>query len=265
MIAALSKYHRLFLLEAQATLSLRLHPFLQTLVFMVPVVGKILFWKAVYRSSDGDIGGYDEHDMVLYLIASSLVTELTWAYGGFIREEIRSGGLSVYLLRPASFLMTHLFTWSGNMVPRWASASILVTGALVFFRDDIRLSPDWWIYPAALVAILVTFLLKFLFNYCMSLISFWTEGSLPLVRHVGLLLGGSLVPLSFLPDLLQVAAGALPFAYMLYFPTTVLMGRVDPVAYLQGLAVQVFWIAVFAGLAQIMWRRGLRRYVAYGG
>ena len=87
MITTLRKYHRLFLLEAQNTLALRIHPFLQTLVFMVPVVGKILFWKAVYRSSDGDIGGYDEHDMVLYLIAVTLVNELTWAFGADFGEN----------------------------------------------------------------------------------------------------------------------------------------------------------------------------------
>ena len=187
-------------------------------------------------------------------------------FGGFIREDIRTGGLSAYLLRPASYLKTHLFTWSGNMVPRWASAAILVAIALVFYRDDIRLSTELWIYPAAVIAILVTFLLKFLFSFCMSLIAFWTEsGGLPLISQLGQLLGGSLVPLSFLPGVLQIAAGALPFAYMLYFPTMVLMGRVDPVGFLEGLAVQALWIAVFAGLTQIVWRRGLKRYVAYGG
>lgn len=43
------------------------------------------------------------------------------------------------------------------------------------------------------------------------------------------------------------------------------MGHVEPSAYLEGLAVQLLWIAAFAGLAQVIWRRGLRRYVAYGG
>ena len=77
MIGDLRKYRRLFWLEAQSKLALRLHPFLQTLVFLVPVVGKIYFWKAVYRSVDGEIGGYDLHDMVLYLLVSAVVTELT--------------------------------------------------------------------------------------------------------------------------------------------------------------------------------------------
>ena len=265
MIATFRKYRRFFLLEAQDKLSLRLHPFLQTLVFMVPVVGKILFWKAVYRAGDGDIAGYDQHDMVLYLIAITLVNELTWAYGGFIKGDIRSGGLTAYLVRPASYLKTQFFFWSGNMVPRWGSAVILVSVALVFFRDSVRLSSDLWIYPAALVAILVTFILKFLFSFCVSLVAFWSESNLPLVPQIGQLLGGSLVPLTFLPDLLQSAAMMLPFAYMLYFPATVLMGKLDPVAFVQGLGVQVLWIAVFAGLSQIMWRRGLKRYVAYGG
>lgn len=179
MIADLRKYHRLFLLEAQSKLSIRLHPFLQTLVFVIPVVGKILFWKAVYSASDGDIGGFDVRDMVFYLIVTTLVVESTWAYGGFVREDIRGGGLTMHLLRPASYLKTRFSEWTGNMVPRWASVAILVLILVLAFRDDVRLPTDLWIYPAALVAIFQTYLLKFLFSFCTSLLAFWTESSPP--------------------------------------------------------------------------------------
>jgi len=265
MIADLRKYHRLFLLEAQAKLSIRLHPFLQTLVFMVPVVGKILFWKAVYRASDGDIGGFDMRDMVFYLIATAMVQDATWAYGGFIRDDICRGGLTMHLLRPASYFKTRFSEWSGNMVPRWGSVAILGLMLLLVFRNEVRLPSELWIYPAALVATLQTYLLKFVFSFCMSLLCFWTESSPPLIGHIGQLLGGSLVPLSFLPGVLQSVAGILPFQYMLYFPATVLMGKVSPAGFLEGLAVQALWIAAFGALARIMWRRGVPRYVAYGG
>ena len=43
------------------------------------------------------------------------------------------------------------------------------------------------------------------------------------------------------------------------------MGKVSPSGFVLGLAVQALWIAVFGGLAQIMWRRGVPRYIAYGG
>jgi ABC-2 type transport system permease protein len=150
------------------------------------------------------------------------------------------------------------------MVPRWASCAVLVSIALVFYRDDVRLSSEWWIYPAGLLAVLITFLLKFLYSFCISLMAFWETG-IPLIGHVQRLLSGGLVPLTFLPGFLENTSERLPFAYMLYFPTTVLIGRVDPTAYLEGLTIQLLWIAVFAGLAQVIWRRGLRRYVAFGG
>ena len=86
-------------------------------------------------------------------------------------------------MRPASYLKTQLFTWTGNMVPRWASCAVLVSIALVFYRDDVRLSSEWWIYPAGLLAVLITFLLKFLYSFCISLMAFWETG-IPLIGHV---------------------------------------------------------------------------------
>lgn len=268
MIGPLWKYRRVFLAEARSRLlTHRLHPFLQTLVFVVPIVGQLFFWQAVYRASDsGVIGGFDSRDMMAYLLAACLVDQLTWAYGGFITSDIRSGELTQRLLRPANYLKMHFFSWCANLVPRWISAFILVGGLLLFFGEYVRLSTDLWVYPAGLLAILTTFLLKYMF-YCgfISLLSFWTQGGVPLLPHAVNLFSGRLVPLTFLPVALQSVADVLPFRYMLYFPATVLMGHVEPMDFVHGLAVQLVWIGGFASLAQLLWRRGIRHYVAFGG
>jgi ABC-2 type transport system permease protein len=68
-----------------------------------------------------------------------------------------------------------------------------------------------------------------------------------------------------LPGVMQVAAIALPFRYMVGFPVEVLSGHLDPAGLAQGFAIQLGWLAVALAFSALLWRRGLRRYEAVGG
>ena len=58
---------------------------------------------------------------------------------------------------------------------------------------------------------------------------------------------------------------ALPFQYLAYFPAVVFLGRMKGVELVQGLAVQLAWAIVLIFVTRWLYRRGLRRYSAYGG
>jgi ABC-2 type transport system permease protein len=51
----------------------------------------------------------------------------------------------------------------------------------------------------------------------------------------------------------------------MFFPVSIYLGRTTGGALWQGLLVQTLWVMLAYGLARWVWRRGIRRYAAYGG
>lgn len=264
MRAKIVKYRRYVLLVAQECFAIRFHIFFQVMIAWFPVIAQIIFWKAVYGMRDDEIGGFDVNDTVLYWIIIRLVAETTWPWGGRLRDDIRQGGLTDYLLKPVNYQMACFSINAGFMVTRWIGSLIMVAIVLAFFRGDVHLSSDVWIYPAGLLAIVLTFILRYLFQFCLGLMEFWTESYPPLLGQAHRLFGGGVVPLTFLPEVLQRLTDVLPFKYMSYFPTIVLMGKVQPASFARGIAIQILWVIALGCVTQLLWRKGLKRYVAYG-
>jgi ABC-2 type transport system permease protein len=80
-----------------------------------------------------------------------------------------------------------------------------------------------------------------------------------------LLLSGRLVPMSLLPPWAQRLADFLPFQWTFGFPIEALVGALPPERLIGGLGMQLLWAALGAGLVQLVWRAGVRRYGAVGG
>jgi ABC-2 type transport system permease protein len=63
------------------------------------------------------------------------------------------------------------------------------------------------------------------------------------------------------PEVLKL----LPFQYLAYFPAAVLLGKVEGADLARGLLIELGWAVVLVLLSRWLFRRGLRRYSAYGG
>jgi ABC-2 type transport system permease protein len=72
-------------------------------------------------------------------------------------------------------------------------------------------------------------------------------------------------PLSLLPDGVQSLVTALPFAYETYYPSLILLQRVDASEAMRVVGMQLLWVVTLFAAVRVAWSRGLRRYAAYGG
>ena len=176
MLADLCRYRRYTTLRVTSSFLVRIHPFLQILTFIIPIVAQIMFWKAVYGGANADIGGYNVSDMVLYLIVIRLVDNLTGVHEGGIQEDIRFGALTEYLLKPASYIAIQYFEQIGHKVTRVMNLIILIVLVYAFYIQDVHLTADIWVYPAGAVSIFLGFHLHFAFKLCLAFLSFWVEG-----------------------------------------------------------------------------------------
>lgn len=120
---------------------------------------------------------------------------------------------------------------------------------------------------AAVAATLIAFVLAALMASTFALVGFWTTQSgnvFLLWWGVGAFLSGWVAPLALMPQWLRRVAELLPFRYGLGFPVEIALGM-STSSTVTGFVIAGSWLATFAGLYSLLWRRGIRRFQAVGG
>jgi len=118
------------------------------------------------------------------------------------------------------------------------------------------------------VSLVLTALLQFFLSYSMAMLAFWIleiSTFIFILFAFEYLASGHMFPLDMLPPALQHALAFTPFPSMLYVPISIYMGKVSGNGVALGLLTQLFWVVMMYALARFMWRRGIKKYAAFGG
>jgi ABC-2 type transport system permease protein len=273
------------------TIAYRAEMIVWILTTTMPLV-MLALWTSV--AAEAPFAQFTHADFVAYYLAALIVRNLTSNWVSWqLAEEIRTGTLSMRLLRPVHPL-AGLFATQAAGVPLRAIVVLPVVVALALSDGASTVATD----PAHLglfaLAVAGAWLLTFFTFITIGSLSFFLEKSLALAEvYFGLfiILSGYLIPLDLMPAWCRAIADALPFRYMLGAPVEILVGRhldiVDvarvhlhellggpaaaPVAHhlaladgLRLIAIQWTWTLAMVTVALVTFRRGLRRYEAFG-
>lgn len=239
----------------------------------------LLVWLTVREHSASPSAGsgvglpYDRVQLVTYFLVAALCSIATSAWAGWqLAEEIRSGGLSKHLLRPAPPIVPAVGNNLGEKVVKLGLLLPLVGMVGLYFRVDLRLSdarlsaePERWL-PFG-VALVLAAALNFLLNYLIGTLAFWLQqvGSIgTLEALLAGLLAGRFVPLAFFPAEAAPLLELQPWRYILSFPVEIATGGVEHVSLIRGLAIQCAYVVGLWLLLRVVWRKGLRAYAAVG-
>ncbi|MFW5438573.1 ABC transporter permease [Paenibacillus apiarius] len=264
------KYAAAFKIGLQASVEYRLQFVIGLVSLVFPVGIQSLIWTAVYRSSAQDVlYGYDYGQMILYTILSGIVAKFVMTQlEHTIAEDIKSGGLNAYLVRPVSYFGYRLCAYAGSRVVSDGVLIALVTAVLLtaIRYGHASLSPvRIGLFAAALV---LAASVQFLLSYAICALAFRLAEISYFFVITGLvvqMLSGGMVPLEVFGETLNGWFHFLPFKYTIYFPVNVLNGRLAEGEALTGILIQCGWIVLLAGAAHLAWRLGLKRYVGLGG
>jgi ABC-2 type transport system permease protein len=84
------------------------------------------------------------------------------------------------------------------------------------------------------------------------------------MRVIMEVVGGAIIPLSFFPQILEKIFMLLPFPFLIYIPMKIYLGKIA----LEQVGLELFkeggWIVGLAMLNLILWKRGVKQYVAMG-
>jgi ABC-2 type transport system permease protein len=222
-------------------------------------------WTSVAR--EAPFAAWGSRDFVAYFLAALIVRNLTgswvvWQLG----DEIRRGVLSIRLLKPvhpfAVLAVSHLAA-----VPLRALIALPFTLILLISSARDLLIADGRLALFAL-ALAGAWLLTFFALLAIGALAMFIDKSMAVFDvYLGLfaVLSGYLLPLELMPAWVADAARWLPFRYMLGFPVELLIGRFDAAAAADQLAIQWGWVVVAIAGALAIWRRGVRRFEAFGG
>jgi len=185
-----------------------------------------------------------------------------------IAADIREGTVSQFLLKPIDYLYYRFCLFISGRLIYTVTALVPVAVFILWLRDYVVWPADAVTLGCFAVSVVLTGLLQFLISFTMALLAFWVlevSTFIFIVFAFEYLAGGHLFPLDILPPALAQVLSFTPFPYQMYFPVSIYLGRTTGSAVWQGLLVQAFWVVASYVLARWVWRRGIRRYAAFGG
>lgn len=241
----------------------------QTLLGLVTAIVPLLMmsvWLAIVDQT-GPASGWQREDFIAYYVAVAMVYQFTMSYAVWEWErEIRNGDFSSRLLKPLHPFHFYFSLRLGSKV-----FDVLIIGSIVVVATLLIPALHYPLSPERLAAFALSVVMGYMLNTLIStsfgLISFWTTQSgniFSLWYGVGQFLSGWLAPLALFPTWFAAIAIVLPFHSTLGFPVEILTGLAGPDEIAVGFAISAGWIALFALIFTLLWRRGVARYEAVG-
>lgn len=235
---------------------------------LVQVFARVAIWLAIYAGT-ASIAGVSLQQMVTYALLGGVIT-------GAIRYEmiisqignaLKTGDVAVWLLKPVSFPLYIITSELGRAAYRLV---VLVVPTVAVVALIYGMLPPASIFDGVMFVayLLLGYAITCLISALFGLLAFWllTSFSLEwLMQAILNLLSGSLIPFWFFPQPFGAIAEHLPFAWIVYYPAAVWIGRLDPGLSLLYFGIGLGWAALLTMAVAWLWAKASTRVVVQGG
>jgi ABC-2 type transport system permease protein len=264
----MKKYIKIFKNRISAALEYRSNIVGTFLNRLIGIAGYLIFWSAVFKTNES-VGGYNFAQMLMYYMTIPIVARLTSSkIAEKVPSEIREGNFSNQLLKPVRIWSLFLFDNMARTVIQ--SLVFISTYLIIFIVITTTVGNDIFTTQGILLGLLMCFLgyvLHTMIDFTVTWTTFWFQ-SIWSFRHLKYILfailGGLSFPFEIVPKDIRNILQLLPFKFMYYTPTSYFLGTSGSESIVKDIIVGVVWIIVFFLLANILWKKGLRKYEAYG-
>ena len=268
----MKKYWHVIGIGIQNNLTYRVNYLARTLFSFIPLFAMLSLWRTIYAGKEqgSALGGYTQVQMIFYYLLVAVVDVLTavneddWQ----IAADIREGNISQFLLKPIDYLWYRLCLFFSGRIAFISMACVPLAVFIFCFRDYAVLPASGAALPAFVISLVLTALLQFFISYTMAMLAFWLleiSTFIFILFAFEFLASGHLFPLDLLPPVIGHALFFTPFPSMLYVPIAIYMGKIAGAGIWHGLLMQLMWLLFAYALARFAWRRGIKKYAAFGG
>jgi ABC-2 type transport system permease protein len=243
--------------------------YMSTFFGFIMLVLKISIWQALYAAKGGaSLSGVSLDEMIAYniivafsgrFVSSNVMND--------INDMVVNGEIAQRLLLPLGF-RRHMFlsTLSSNVF--WTLYSAIPPTLVAVAIYGLKFSFEPLNLLCFFVSLLLAMMIGFLIDFVFGIVVFWFKNAFFLDWMRGAffsLFSGSFVPMWFFPGWLNTLGWFLPFRYVVYEPTAILLGKYAAAGILQAIISQVIWIAALFLLGEFVWRKAQKRVFSQGG
>ncbi len=227
-----------------------------------------VIWTAVFKGV-AMIRGYTYQEMITYVIFSWFFSFLTttYAFERNIARDIHLGTLANMIMKPVSYLRYSITVASGRIVIAFFIFLAQTALVILFFREQIVFSADAKTILLLCAMLIASYFINLFCSIVVGFFAFWTieiDGMYYFFKTVSKFLSGFYFPINLLPAALASVSFAFPFAYTVFVPVQLFLGKISFAEGLRGLAVEMLWLVVLYVIIKIMWRSGLKKYESVG-
>lgn len=264
------KYTKAFVTGILSAMEYRFDFFVGFMGTIFPILIQVFLWTAIYSNNNNTvIYGYEFSQMISYVVIASVVnTVVNTGVEKLINDDIHTGGLAKYLTKPVMYLPFRLFNTIGQKFFSIITTIVFAVVTMIILFFSIKFQINALNIALFIPALILGMVLNFMVFFLISMLAFWlTEvGSFFMtIQVIVMVASGGVFPISVLGEKFVFVMQYLPFIYTTYFPIQILAGVSEVASILNGMLIQLVWIAVLSFFASVVWKIGIKRYVAVGG
>lgn len=266
----MKKYIRVFQVGFQNALEYRADFMIGLCSLFFPLFIQINMWIQIFSNSKKDyIYNYNLMQMICYVVLSGLISKaMNISVEYEIMSDIKDGGLSKFLTRPISYLGYRISQNIGGKCAQMIIVFVFIVITMIISAALFTMNYTFHMVLVFLFAIILSIILKVAISILISSLAFWigeTWAAFMMLDVIINIMSGGMFPLDIFGDDFVAFARCLPFQYTIYFPIQILTGQVRTNDIFKGLVIQMIWILGCCLSGKLVWKKGLKVYIAAGG
>ena len=251
-------------------LAYRLRYYTGILNYMAFVSVNYFIWLAVFANqpAGSTIKGFTLPEMVTYVTIGWIARTVYFSNIHYdINEMVRTGEVTVHLMRPVSFQLMTLANAIGEWVFRVFFLSLPVGLGLVLI---FPVAP-----PASLVdfgwfcwSTMISFLVLSQVHFIVGLTAFYLHSINGIIRatfYLVQLFSGLLLPIPFFPGWFRTLVEFLPFQLIAFTPLQFYLGKIPKSEWASVVFSQIAWTVVLFIIGHLIWSRARSKVETQGG
>ena len=232
---------------------------------------ELLMFSAFYRvNPDAFPMTFQQTVNYIWIQQAFLALFMTWFWENEIFETITSGAIAYEMVRPLDLYGRWFSQSASTRIARCVlrALPILVVALVIPGPLRMTLPPSFLQFLLFLLSAVLSLGVVVAFSMLIYVSAFYTLSAVGARVMMAVLvdfLAGGVVPLPFFPDVLRSIVELTPFAAMQNMPLRIYSGNIAGMDALQGIALQMFWLAVLVFIGRQWMKKALKKVIVQGG
>jgi ABC-2 type transport system permease protein len=214
------------------------------LVIRIVVIWVLYTYLYNNFSSNWEIANYTIVEVTYAVVIAQIIVNSAPRIADEIQLDVKSGKVSVYLLNPISYIKYKFLEFFPIFLYNMVIWLIiwLTLWYLIVWSFPITL---WWIFGWIITLILsmIAFFFWYMFIWLLAFYAEDMEAFRLIYSKANMILWWNLIPIPFLPSIIQNVAYLTPFPYF-WYTTGLLFAKFEFSLFCKYITIQIFWVFV---------------------